>query len=185
MDVLRAARSWVDYSVTIDASHIDENLMFEVEDLEPDTEGYRLDALSVHLFPQSIPSDRVARQVVTQAIDLVYSITIDSHHLHAYTYYFSIKCGAVPTTYKVRALAIHAEVSNGGTVHGLVCPEGHPLQKRTVFLSNSLMLVQPLAKLCKGKHKKPHRRIEGSVKGHRLSTWSQAWPKRMCSLIAG
>ena len=70
-------------------------------------------------------------------------------------------------------------------VHGLVCPEGHPLQKRTVFLSNSLMLVQPLAKLCKGKHKKPHRKIEGSVKGHRLSTWSQAWPKRLCSLIAG
>ena len=70
-------------------------------------------------------------------------------------------------------------------VHGLVCPEGHPLQERTVFLSNSLMLVQPLAKFCKGKHKLPHRRIEGSVKGHRLSTWSQAWPKRMCSLIAG
>ena len=49
--------------MTIDASHTDENLMIEVEDLHPDTEGYRLDALSVHLFPQSIPSDRVARQV--------------------------------------------------------------------------------------------------------------------------
>jgi hypothetical protein len=114
--------SWNDYSVTIDASHTDENLMIEVEDLHPDTEGYRLDALSVHLFPQSIPSDRVARQVVTQAIDLVYSITVDAHHLHAYTYYVGVRCGAIPTTYQLRAIAIHAEVTNGGHVTGLVCP---------------------------------------------------------------
>lgn len=114
--------SWDDYSVIIDAAHTDENLMFEVEDLNPDIEGYSLDKLSLHLFPQSIPSDRVARQVATQAIDLVYSITIDSHHLHAYTYYASVKCGPIPTTYRVRALAIHAEVMDGAHVAGMVCP---------------------------------------------------------------
>jgi hypothetical protein len=85
-------------------------------------QGYRLDALSLHLFPQSIPSDRVARQVVTTAIDLVYSITVDSHHLHAYTYYVSVKCGSVASTYRLRALAIHAALTDGGHVTGLVCP---------------------------------------------------------------
>ena len=35
------------------ASHTDENLMIEVEDLHPDTEVNRLDALSVHLTCQT------------------------------------------------------------------------------------------------------------------------------------
>eukprot|EP01044_Picomonas_judraskeda_P001185 COSAG03_NODE_65_length_15137_cov_3.350446_7_plen_940_part_00 len=115
--------SWDDYSVTIDASHTEENLMFEVESLNQGVEGYRLDALSLHLFPQAIPSNRAARQVVTQAIDLVYSITIDSHHLHAYTYYFSVRCGTTAATYRVRPLAIHAEMtSTHDHVRGQVCP---------------------------------------------------------------
>jgi hypothetical protein len=70
--------SWDDYSVNISASHIDENIMFEVVDLHTGTEGYRTDAMSLHLFPQAIPSDRVARQKAMAAINLVYSVTVDS-----------------------------------------------------------------------------------------------------------
>jgi hypothetical protein len=70
--------SWDDYSVNISASHIDENIMFEVVDLHTGTEGYRTDAMSLHLFPQAIPSDRVARQKAVAAINLVYSVTVDS-----------------------------------------------------------------------------------------------------------
>ena len=33
---------------------------------------------------------------------------------------------------------------------GLVCPEGHPVQKRTCFVANSLLLVRPLGRFCKG-----------------------------------
>ena len=51
------------------------------------------------------------------------------------------------------------KVKGDQCIHGLVCPEGYPLQKRTCFVSNSLMLVQPLARFCKGKHKLPHRQI--------------------------
>jgi hypothetical protein len=65
--------------VTISDSHCDENvIMFELEDLHPGTEGYRNDAMSLHLFPLSIPSNRAAREKTTSAIDLVYSITVNS-----------------------------------------------------------------------------------------------------------
>ena len=56
---------------------------------------------------------------------------------------------------------------------GLVCPEGHPVQKRTCFVANSLLLVRPLGRFCKGRHKLKHRVIEGSVKGHLMSKWCQ------------
>ena len=42
------------------------------------------------------------------------------------------------------------KVKGDQCIHGLVCPEGRPIQKRTCFVSNSLLLVQPLAKFCKG-----------------------------------
>ena len=54
----RSARSWDDYSVTISASHTDENVMFEIEDLHTGVEGYRNDAMSLHLFPQ-VPPDHL------------------------------------------------------------------------------------------------------------------------------
>ena len=114
--------SWDDYSVTIDESDTDTNLLLEVENLHPQTTGYRTDALSVHLFPQSIPPDRAARQSVVEAIDLVYSITIDSHHLQAFTYYIGVKCGATTATYRLRARGIPAAMSDGGHVSGQVCP---------------------------------------------------------------
>ena len=56
------------------------------------------------------------------ANSLVYSITVDAHHLFAYTYYVGVLCGPVAATYKIRALAIHAALADAGHVTGLVCP---------------------------------------------------------------
>jgi hypothetical protein len=52
-DPCETARNTLERLDLLRASHTDENLMIEVEDLHPDTEVNRLDALSVHLTCQT------------------------------------------------------------------------------------------------------------------------------------
>ena len=130
--------SWHDYYVDVDVNHTHNNLLIEVEDLNPDVEGYKNDALSLHLFGSSINVNRMALQIATTAVDLIYSITIDSHHLYAQKYYFSVKGGPVAATYKMRVLVIHSDLVVGHSAHGTVCNDAWMYHSLTMANAHTL-----------------------------------------------
>lgn len=61
---------------------------------------------------------------------------------------------------------------------GLRSPAGQPIKKRTRLWTNSMGIVNRFKKF-QCRCTVPHRRIMGSEKGHKLSTWSQAYPRKM------
>ena len=66
---------------------------------------------------------------------------------------------------------------------GLKSPLGMPIRKATRLLTNSYGIRARFeGKLCTCTV--PHRRVEGSEGGHRLSVWSQRYPSAMCQALA-
>ena len=65
---------------------------------------------------------------------------------------------------------------------GLVSPTGEPMKKRTKFLSNlDTVHTRFSARQCQCQT--PHRVIQGSAEGVRLSVWSQRYPEGLCALL--
>ena len=68
---------------------------------------------------------------------------------------------------------------------GLVSPGGRPIKKMTVMWASDLRLVRGLQGM-ECQCQVPHQVIEGSERGHPLSSWAQQWPLRLCHrLISG
>ena len=65
---------------------------------------------------------------------------------------------------------------------GLVSPGDEPMKKRTKLVSNIAGVSQlfgPMQCACVV----PHRQIQGSQNGFRLSTYAQSYPRQMCDLM--
>eukprot|EP01051_Picozoa_sp_SAG22_P016858 SAG22_NODE_2478_length_2529_cov_6.910700_1_plen_372_part_10 len=117
------AHSWKDYMVNVSAADAYNNMIFEVEDLNPETEGYKNEAVSVLLFHGKIPTDRSSPLRIIEGVDRLYSIVIDALHMKSGLYYISVLGGEVDTTYRIRARPIRAQLSPGVITEGEVCPE--------------------------------------------------------------
>ena len=66
---------------------------------------------------------------------------------------------------------------------GLTSPDGDFLQKPTIFKTNLPSLANELAHYtCPKNHKHGH--IQGQIKGKKVSTWSQVYPRALCELVA-
>eukprot|EP01046_Picozoa_sp_COSAG06_P070049 COSAG06_NODE_19401_length_840_cov_0.967611_1_plen_263_part_01 len=126
------AHGWKDYLLEISPEQAGNNVLFEVEDLNPATEGYKINAMSVRMFKDKIPANRKSAASTDMAYDRLYSIGIDALHMTAGSVYISIMGGPTDTTYRVRARAIAAEVGLGVVTYGEVCPATWVYHKITI-----------------------------------------------------
>lgn len=65
---------------------------------------------------------------------------------------------------------------------GLKSPSGAPMKKKTKLVSN-IDAIHQLFGECQCSCTEPHRTIQGSDRGVKVSTWSQKYPREMCALM--
>eukprot|EP00238_Polyblepharides_amylifera_P013736 CAMPEP_0196598392 /NCGR_PEP_ID=MMETSP1081-20130531/94295_1 /TAXON_ID=36882 /ORGANISM="Pyramimonas amylifera, Strain CCMP720" /LENGTH=1715 /DNA_ID=CAMNT_0041924083 /DNA_START=22 /DNA_END=5170 /DNA_ORIENTATION=- len=115
--------SWKDYYIQITAANAGDNLIFEVDDTGDINFGYKLNALSVHLFRSSIPSDRVTPYYALTATHGLYEISVSSHDVQEDMYYLSVLCGPTGANFRVRIREFSGEfLGAGNSIDGQLCP---------------------------------------------------------------
>jgi hypothetical protein len=85
--------------------------VFEVEVITTTT---NIDAVTIHLFRDTIPLDRVTQLVASIPDGSMYSIAIPSIELRAGSYYLSIRCGASPQRFRAVAFKIRGTLTGPG-----------------------------------------------------------------------
>jgi len=122
---------YTDFYLNISESNAKDNVIFEVEQLGDNSDPH---ALTVYLFPNVIPSDRLSERRAEKSADGLYSLLISSLDLEPGIYFLSVKCkdaglvdegggGGERIRFRVAPLAIHRDLAVGYTQHGELCPD--------------------------------------------------------------
>ena len=123
-DITCLPKSWLDFSFEVNSKEmLNNNWLFEVEDLKPELEGYKTNALSVHMFVGAIAPDRKSGMVASSAKNRLYTLEISYYDVKLKTYYVSVRCGPEPTTFRVLARGVIAPLVEYEERDGEACEE--------------------------------------------------------------
>jgi len=119
---------WVDYELTLTDYDRSNNILFEVIDVS--TGGINPRSLSVHLFSNSIPVDRITHNRADSSVSHVYAVFRTFLALNDMTNldgsevkkaFVSVRCGPTATRFKLLGEHITAHLESGHLIRGDVC----------------------------------------------------------------
>ena len=118
----RPGGAWIDFSLNINSNELlGRNWLFEVEDLRPEDEGYKNEAISVHLFVDDVPPDRKSGVVATAAKNRLYTLEVSYYDIKLTNYFLGVRCGSEATTFRVLARSVVATLETGRPLLGEAC----------------------------------------------------------------
>ena len=118
---------WRDFRVPLEPADLATNLLFEVLDVTGATSrGTNPEALSVHVFRDEIPEDRVTQNRAERSASATYAVFKSFVSLlamrNATALYVSVRCGHEPARFRLFGERVTAALAPDRVVRGEVCP---------------------------------------------------------------
>jgi hypothetical protein len=119
---------WVDFGIELNDHDRENNIVFEVQDLS--TGGMNPESLSVHLFTDEIPVNRLTENRADSSNSAVYAVFKTFLSLNQLTnldgepvekVYLSVRCGPNPSKFRVLGEHVEAHLESGHYSRGEVC----------------------------------------------------------------
>eukprot|EP01044_Picomonas_judraskeda_P001184 COSAG03_NODE_65_length_15137_cov_3.350446_6_plen_879_part_00 len=82
------------------------------------------DAISAYLYPDVIPDDRRTEFKQEFSSTGSWAVQVSEHDLHAGDYFISVRCGAMPVSFKVIPFLVKSKLEDHEHIHAEVCPGG-------------------------------------------------------------
>ena len=119
---------WVDFGIELNEYDRENNIVFEVQDLS--TGGMNPQSLSVHLFTDEIPVNRLTENRAETSTSSIYAVFKTFLSLNQLTnlngdpvkkVYLSVRCGPSPSKFRVLGEHVEAILESGHLSRGEVC----------------------------------------------------------------
>ena len=92
--------------------------------VQDETGNIVTDALAAYLYEGSIPDDRQTETRQEFSSKGSWAVQISRHDLHAGDYFISVRCGAMPVSFKVVPYLVKSKLEDHEHIHAEVCPGG-------------------------------------------------------------
>ena len=121
---------WVDFGIKLNDHDRVNNIVFEVQDLS--TNGMNPQSLSVHLFTDEIPVNRLTENRVDASSSAMYAVfktflslnqMTDQNGIPVQNIFLSVRCGPNPSRFRVIGEHVEAHLESARFTRGEICSE--------------------------------------------------------------